>query len=232
MNDTKTGDRAARRGLDSMAWYGLAAGAATLGLGNDASAAIIEVGFSASHDDTTPDSGAGNFGSANDLAGNISGLDNISLGSTVYGTDISLNLFMNGGSGVLRASPNTAYAALLSPGDVVGPGSTFGSGTTRVVTDFNIQGNLAPRSVVDGIIGMQIQLDDGLGNVSTHYGYLTGLNYDIDVSSVIAISGSFFYEDTPDTAITVVAIPEPSGLALLAAGAAGVMTMRRHRKAA
>ncbi|MEM6391571.1 MAG: PEP-CTERM sorting domain-containing protein [Planctomycetota bacterium] len=230
MNDSKTTDRGTKRGLDSMAWYGLAAGAAAMGAGTDAAAAVIEVTANISHDVS-----AGRFSAAFDIAGDASSNgDDFFLDSAIAGGgEVSVGFYTYGG--LVESVTTPDYVQLLQAGDTVGPTDILDVGYSRAATDFpsNGYGALpeAPRALVDGIIGFRITLN---GGTTTHYGYATGLTYDIDdpINPSFISIGSFFYESTPDTPITVTAIPEPSGLALLAAGAAGVLGLRRHRKVA
>lgn len=221
MNESKN----SKRGRDSMAWYGLAAGAAAMGVGSDASAAIVEVTANFSHD-----ASGGQFSGTFDIAGDPINTDNFNFETSIDGNgNVSVGFYVYGG--LVESAAPTGYAQLLQIGDTVGPTDDFDV-RVRAATDFAANGfdPEAPRAVTDGIIGFRMILSGG----ATHYGYATGLTYDIDdpVNPSFISIGSFFYEDTPDTAITVTAIPEPSGLALLAAGAAGVLGMRRHRKVA
>lgn len=62
----------------------------------------------------------------------------------------------------------------------------------------------------------------------THFGYLTlALGSDFTTRSITGV----FYEDIPGAPITISPVPEPTG-ALLAAGAAGLVALRRRRQAA
>lgn len=81
-----------------------------------------------------------------------------------------------------------------------------------------------------GFVGFSIQLDTGL-----HYGWLqlAGVTANPDGNDVFATIVDFAYESTPDVSILAGAtsdtiIPEPGSLALLAAGAAGLVTRRKR----
>lgn len=126
------------------------------------------------------------------------------------------------GAGVARDGSNRV--ANLSAGTLIGLGGVFNSTGPDPLTgnsaDANFQVSNGP-----GYIGAQFLLS---GN--THYGYVgyqgTGAQGSAN-GRVFAIA----YETTPNTAIAAGAVPEPSSLALLAAGAGGAALYRRRRAA-
>ena len=63
---------------------------------------------------------------------------------------------------------------------------------------------------------------------NTHFGWV---KRSVDIGLTNITVHEFAYETTPDTLINAGAIPEAGGLALLAAGAAGVLAMRKRRAA-
>ncbi|MEM1097175.1 MAG: PEP-CTERM sorting domain-containing protein [Planctomycetota bacterium] len=116
------------------------------------------------------------------------------------------------------------YAEPLASGDVIGPSSSFSTGGVSLSSSFSIPSGAAPATLTDAIYGFSFQIDG-----ATHYGYFTGVAYDRTTDPIFLTVGTAFWEDVPGTAITV---PEPGSLALLAAGAAGLMGYRRRRDVA
>ena len=99
-------------------------------------------------------------------------------------------------------------------------------------------------SVVDATVANWPRTDAGPAwtlNASNYFGFRfigddTQLHFGwgrIDVGAAITnrVLAELYYEDTPNSGITVGAVPEPTG-AFLAAGAAGLMALRRRRQAA
>jgi len=86
----------------------------------------------------------------------------------------------------------------------------------------------------DGLSASSLGAGSYLGFVTTissnnYYGWLE-VTWDADMQIFQILSGA--YESQANMGIEAGAIPEPSSLALLAAGAAGVATLRRRKKAA
>jgi hypothetical protein len=73
-------------------------------------------------------------------------------------------------------------------------------------------------------IGVQLNLADGI-----HYGWVSFQTTDQDVGNLAGIIDGYGYETDVNTAISAGATPEPSSLALLAIGAAGIASYRGRR---
>ena len=79
-----------------------------------------------------------------------------------------------------------------------------------------------------GYLGFRFQ--DGVNSGNNGWVHITPLDGASDLSTGFTIDG-WAYEDTTGAAIAAGAVPEPGTLSLLAAGVAGVATLRRRRKA-
>jgi PEP-CTERM motif-containing protein len=112
------------------------------------------------------------------------------------------------------AKGNDYYVRSFDGGDAIGPGS---AATTGVGVMNSNAGNFG---VAGGSYG-GFMFDMG---GQEHYGWVR-----MEISSSTLIAYDFAYESAPGTAIVAGAVPEPSSLALLAAGAGG-MAFRRRRK--
>ncbi|MEQ9455031.1 MAG: PEP-CTERM sorting domain-containing protein [Phycisphaeraceae bacterium] len=113
------------------------------------------------------------------------------------------------------ASGSGYYARSFAPGAII-DGSASTTGGANLMTNPNYGANFVGQG---NFLGYRFQID---GN--THYGWVQ-----VDVSENLenAIITGFAYEATPDLGIAAGAIPEPTSLALLAAGA-GALGLRRR----
>ncbi|MEQ9460889.1 MAG: PEP-CTERM sorting domain-containing protein [Phycisphaeraceae bacterium] len=113
------------------------------------------------------------------------------------------------------ASSGSYYARSFTPGSLI-DGSASPAAGAKLMTnrgagyDFVGQGNF---------LGYSFEID---GN--THYGWV---QVDVSADLLNATVTGYAYESTPDTGIVAGAIPEPTSLALLAAGA-GALGLRRR----
>src|SRR4051794_31876833 len=119
-----------------------------------------------------------------------------------------------------------AQPAALSLGAPIGPASTF---STTYDADLANQGTGAGNFLVDNItgnaqyLGLKFQLTSG---GPTYFGWIG-----VDITNATALTGQvtgFAYDNT-GAPIPAGAIPEPSGLALLALGAPFLLMRRRKR---
>lgn len=79
-------------------------------------------------------------------------------------------------------------------------------------------------SVTDAYIGLSFPI-----NAVNHYGWI---RVDVDNAAGTFLIKDWAYESVPGAGITAGAIPEPSTLGLLAAGALGVSALRRRKASA
>jgi hypothetical protein len=113
----------------------------------------------------------------------------------------------------------------------IGPGQTIWNGQATLIT-YNAyinQQNAFPAGV-PGYFGFRFAFGD---NASDYYYGWASMTVDLAASGSGFKITEAFYQSTPNTAINVgqvAAVPEPSSLALLAAGAAGVAAWRARKK--
>ncbi|MBA3481405.1 MAG: PEP-CTERM sorting domain-containing protein [Pirellulales bacterium] len=130
------------------------------------------------------------------------------------------------GAGSLR--DGGGRVANLAAGTLIGPGS----GVYTSAGEDNLTGLKGGAAVGNfqvsngpGFIGLQFLI-----GADTHYGYV-GYEGTAPANTGSGRVYSLAYESVPLTPIVAGAVPEPSSLALLAAGAVGVTAYRRRRTA-
>jgi hypothetical protein len=128
----------------------------------------------------------------------------------------------NPAGGALLRFPGSAIttAGSLAPGTLVDAAGVY-SNITGAVTFGSAPGNWTLNS--PNYFGFRF-LNEGNGQVHFGFGRM-----DVGADASIRAVAELYYEDQPGIGIAV--IPEPTG-ALLAAGAAGLLTLRRRRAAA
>lgn len=148
-----------------------------------------------------------------------------------------------GGVGVAAPVAYTAafgvYVNRLAAGATIGPSSTFNQTQTSTGGYFSVFASRYNKTlygqwktVTDGFLGFEFTEADGI-----HYGYV-----EIKTSRYVSSTNpggiyfsNAFYETSPNTAITIGAVPEPGTLASLAFGAAvlggAALGKRRTKKA-
>jgi hypothetical protein len=128
-------------------------------------------------------------------------------------------------------SGSANYASKLTLGTTIGPASTF-VGTPMYYTNLGIKYNTKSYgkfTTGSGYIGFEFTAADGL----LHYGYvdvaitLSGTT-NANATASLTYLGAY-YQETANTPITI-GVPEPSSLAALAFGAAGVLGAAAYRR--
>ena len=133
---------------------------------------------------------------------------------------------------------DNSFPVPLAPGTVIGPGSMYGNQFNGNVGNRIVDEDSDDNNVVDNPVLTNFRIDDITGNPQylgvrfklngtgeDRYGYIG-----IDINNSADLTGwiSEFAYETTGGPIEAGAIPEPSsGLALLAAGAAGLLRRKR-----
>ncbi len=217
---TKTAQQRTAQGVSRsfdrrLAAYSLAGGAA-LALATPAQAGIVSYTYTANN--------TMNYGDPN-------------LPLNINGVTADLSWSNNGFNNVLAIVPsNSSSMSILVDGDslALGGGSTIDALGSYNAGATNLQkwnptsgaagtGNWAGQNAY---LGLQLTFTD----TTTHYGYLQ-LSVPSLGSGTVSVEG-WAYESVADTAIKTptAAVPEPSSLAMLTAGAVGLAAWRQQRK--
>ncbi|WP_428387015.1 PEP-CTERM sorting domain-containing protein [Mucisphaera sp.] len=115
-------------------------------------------------------------------------------------------------------STGSYYVFSFAAGELIDGNAAFSGGANLMINPtygYNFVGT-------GGYIGFQFDIDG-----STHYGWA---QVDVTLTPQEAVITGYAYESTPNTGIVAGAIPEPTSLALLAAGA-GALGLRRRSAA-
>ena len=192
--------------------YSLAAGAAA-GAAGSADAALVYSGVQ--------DLPIAQF-SSQDLNLDGDGYNDILLKNYVFGGNYQGATVNYAPGKVVGFSTGLNYATALAAGVTIDAAATAG-GPFAVSLAY---GN-NPDSQFDHTAGAFIGLEFPINNVS-HFGWI---RVSIDNSAGTFIVNDWAYNDTPGGAIQTGQIPAPGSLGLLAAGALGVNTLRKRRKA-
>lgn len=140
-------------------------------------------------------------------------------GSTVAGWDINpwsssgLGFFVPTGGGYVQSAVNTV--ANLAPSTLIDAASTFGSGGTTNIAQWNLNSS-------NNLFGFKFLGEDAL----THYGW-GRISLSASIASQPRALVEYAYEDVPDRGIEAGAIPAPGAAGLLALGSIGFLGRRR-----
>lgn len=194
-------------------WATYAAAASAAGLASTADAAIV---YSGDQDILIPQFNSFNLNLDGDAYYDIL-LKNYVFGGNYQGATVNY-----APGKVVGFTTGLNYATALAAGVTIDAAATAG-GPFAVSLAY---GN-NPDSQFDHTAGAFIGLEFPINNVS-HFGWI---RVSIDNSAGTFIVNDWAYNDTPGGAIQTGQIPAPGSLGLLAAGALGVNTLRKRRKA-
>jgi len=135
-------------------------------------------------------------------------------------------------TGVAADPSNAGYAAALPLGETIDGSLTYNyTGPFTATSDLITNDGNTPPNIIGGFtvgageqyVGVQLNLADGV-----HYGWVGFETTDQDNGSMAGVIDGYAYETDLNTAIPA-GVPEPSSLALLAFGAAGLASFRGRR---
>lgn len=195
-------------------WATYAAAASAAGLASSADAAIV---YSGDQDILIPQFNSFNLNLDGDAYYDILLKNYVFFGGNYQGATV--NYFPGK---VVGFTTGLSYASALAAGVTIDAAATSG-GPFAVSLAY---GN-NPDSQFDHTAGAFIGLEFPIAGVS-HFGWI---RVSIDNSAGTFIINDWAYNDTPGGAIVTGQIPAPGSLGLLAAGALGVSTLRKRRKA-
>jgi hypothetical protein len=123
-----------------------------------------------------------------------------------------------GGGAYVVTAPG--FGANLALGAPISAASTFGSGISSNIAQWNLNGS-------NNLVGFRFQNEANANSI--HYGWAR-----IEFGSTITNRRlvEYAYENVAGASISAGAVPEPSSLGLLAMGAVGLMARRRKQLAA
>ena len=123
---------------------------------------------------------------------------------------------------VVGFSTAYSYASALSEGDLIDATATAG-GPFGVSLAYGVNNPNAEFNNADGaFIGLEFPI-----SAVSHFGWI---RVTIDNAAGTFVINDWAYESEPGAGITAGEVPEPGTLGLLAAGAAGVVAMRKRRR--
>jgi hypothetical protein len=216
MNSTHNGASSQGKGLSTLrAAYSLAAGAAAASTAASTDAAVV---YSGSQNISIAQFASQNLNLDGDAYGDVK-LKNYILGGGNY-QGATVNFFP--GKLVGFTSGSLAYASALGAGvlvDSMSAGPTFYGSMAY--------GGVNPNAQFNNVSGAFLGLGFPIG-AGTHYGWV---RVDVNNAAGTFVIKDWAYESQAGVGILTGAVPEPTTLGMLAAGAAGLATLRKRRAA-